>query len=145
MMFTLQCTNGYWSLPSYQAVKRGKSECQGKKKESNESKQQSRGDGVGVGRVNVILNKLTFDFSLSRGHICPFSSGPLINSPAGSPYVDTQPLSLLCYSPQISAEELFTKTKPVLLGKLNTKNPHRKVLSTIRHPLKMQRSQKHAL
>lgn len=76
-----------------------------KKKESNELKQQSRGDGVGVGRVNVILNKLTFDLSLSRGHICPLSSGPLINSPAGSPDSDTQPLSLLRYSPQISTEE----------------------------------------
>ncbi len=76
-----------------------------KKQESNELKQQSRGDGVGVGRVNVILNKLTFDLSLSRGHICLLSSGLLINSPAGSPDSDTQPLSRLCYSPQISNEE----------------------------------------
>lgn len=86
-------------------MKRGKSESQGKKKESNESKQQSRGDGVGVVRFNEILNKLTFDLSLSKGHICPLSSGPLINSPADSPYVETQPLSLLCYCLQISAKE----------------------------------------
>lgn len=82
-----------------------------KKKENNELKQQSRADGVGVGvgRVNVILNKLTFDLSLSRGHICPLSSGPLINSPAGSPDSDTQPLNLQCCSPRISPKERSAK------------------------------------
>lgn len=76
-----------------------------KKKDSNELKQQWRGDGVGVGRVNVILNKLTFDLSVSKGHICPLSSGLLINSAAGSPDLDTQPLSRLRFSPKIMAKK----------------------------------------
>lgn len=92
----------------------------GRKRGSNELKQQSRADGVGVGRVNVILNKLTFDLSLSRGHICPLSSGPLINSPAGSPDSDTRPLNLQCCSPQISPEQLVAKMKLASLDvKLN--------------------------
>lgn len=118
-----------------------------KKKESNELKQKSSTDGVGVGRVNVILNKLTFDLSLSRGHICPLSTGPLINSPADSSDSDTQPLNLLCCSPQISSEERFTKTNPVLLVvKLNSyKTSTQKVVFTIRHPLKVRPSEKNAL
>lgn len=40
----------------------------------NKLKKQSRGDGAGVGRVNVILNKLTFDLGRSTGHICVWAA-----------------------------------------------------------------------